>query len=379
MIGFEFETSVQMRWSDGTVIGDKEVALCSLRPGARWNFAWKAVSDTGNLEVVTEPFNDEAADRGAEVERILDVFDDIGSFVGLLLRRPEKDKGGPAPDVTLVPDSLADIARLGDANKEGVTFTSPTLNSLTASPQATAGFTLDRVWLAAMRIVGTKLPIFEDAEASVRQEGNPAGTSLSGMNPIQGTYLVEAAVRARMEAETLQHQDSDLSTGALAAYEGFLTIVISYLLMGSRQVNEWQYLKLIAPLMSRVSLHIMYQDPDVKPYADRFFTPERVLNAAGLDNNPRAQLYRKPVGSKNLNRVDWINSIRDGNDKLALLDKTETGSMSALDNEKDFSPTSLKRIYPLELRRLPQVIPPPSWHDLAISLYDISRLWRRIT
>jgi len=373
MIGFEFETSVPMKWSDGGM-RDKEDALFSLQAGITWGYTWKAVSDSGNLEIVTEPFNDEAVDRNAEVGRMIDVFADIGRFLDLLLTRPKRAAPGPPEDITLEAKNLLGIARLANAGKKGVYFVSPTTTSLMASPQATIGFTLDKIYTAAIRIVNTKLHFFDEDERVDRQREDTAGISLSGMHPVQGALLLEAAVRAREEVTALGAEQKNVPAQALDAYEGFLTIVISYLLMGSRQVRDWQYYKLIAPLMSRVSLHKMLQDEQVQPVA-QFFTAERVLSAAGLDSDGTSMLYRIGVSGKaNITRKQWIDSIIAGKDMLAQLDKNDTGSMSARDDDDDRTATG-KKIYQLELRRLPNAMEPKNWVDLAISLYDISRRW----
>jgi hypothetical protein len=372
VIGFEFETSALINWSEGG-LGDKEDALVSHQAGKYFDHTWRVGSDTGRLEVVTEPFDDEADDEAAEVERMVDVFTQISRFTDLLL-------AGGGADVTVTPGTLGDIARLADPGKEGVEVTGPNVDSLAASPQATIGFTLDKIAMAARSIVNTDLSIFEEAERSVREE-EEHGISLSGMNPIQGSWLNEAALRARVEGRRIGQEIGPGSWPPPAAYEGFLTIVISYLLMGNRQREKWNYYKLIAPLMSRVSLHQMYQDAEVRPYAENFFSVERVLRVAGIDDgSPEdgAMLYRKGLsGNKaNIERAAWIQSIRDGKDLLAAFDKAfDSGSMSALD-DKNHRAANGKRLYQLELRRLPQVISPEDWADLAKNLYDISRAWR---
>ncbi len=370
MIGFEFETSAPINWSDGG-LGDKQDALVSHEVGKYFPYTWKVASDTGNLEVVTEPFDDEAADQAAEVDRMVDVFTHISLFTDLLL-------AGGGADITLTSHNLGDIARLANPTQAGVDVTSPNENALAASPQATIGFTLDKIWTAARSVVNTNLRIFEEAERSVREEGQ--GLSLSGMNPIQGSLLNQAAWSARFEIRAINQQIGQ-DARLLAAYEGFLTIVISYLLMGNQQRKEWNYYKLIAPLMSRVSLHKIYQDNEVLPYASQFFTAERVLEAAGiLDGSTEdgTNLYRKGLvgGKANIPRAEWIKSIRDGSDRLALFDKTyDSGSMSALDDTEYYAANG-KKLYQLELRRLPQSVFPEDWADLAKNLYDISREWR---
>jgi hypothetical protein len=271
----------------------------------------------------------------------------------------------------LTAGDLAGIATFTDANKGGVAVSVGAADGtrLWASPQATVGFTLDEIWKFARSIVNTDLRIFDEAERSVRQE-DPGGTSLSGMNPIHGSYLSEAASRARLEIIEILRQGQ---AGAWpAAYEGFLTIVISYLLMGARQEHQWDYYKQIAPLMSRVSLGEMIVDDDVLPQWTQFFTPDRVLNAAGIQDGV---LYQKGVANQgNIKRSDWITSISKGGDSLAALEKSETGSMSALDDNVRLTAEG-KRLYPLELRRLPKEIKPQDWARLAADLYDYSRQW----
>jgi hypothetical protein len=377
VIGFEFETAALIDWTNGG-LGDKQDAILSHEAGKYFPFTWKVSSDTGKLEIVTEPFDDEAADQDTELDRMASVFLAISRFIDLLLAQD-------GADTTLTPGNLGDIARLADPGREGVVVTGPTLTTLTASPQATVGFTLDKIWAAASSIVNTNLHIFEPVERSVR-ERQSFGISLSGMNPMHGVRLREAALLARAEIRQIQQE---IKTGGppglppADAYEGFLTIVISYLISGARQTDPWTYYKLIAPLMSRVSLHLMYQDADVLPYAERFFTAGRVLAAAGIGDgsDDGVMLYRQGLtaGKVGPERTAWIGSIRSGEDMLAALDAHfDTGSMSALDDQ-DYRAANGKKLYQLELRRLPQIVGPQDWASLAAVLYDISRRWRAAT
>jgi hypothetical protein len=199
VIGFEFETSTQIKWSDGDGLRDKQDALFGTlrgrfrpQPGQDPGPAWKVSCDTGHLEIVTEPFDNEAANADAEKERMAGVFADIRIFTDLLAAEGE---------VTLTADSLEGVATVSDPAKGGVTF-SVTGSSMWAAPQATIGFTLDKIWSAASSLVNTNLRIFEAAERSVRQE-TPGGISLSGMNPIQGKCLVDAATQARAQIKSL--------------------------------------------------------------------------------------------------------------------------------------------------------------------------------
>jgi hypothetical protein len=380
MIGFEFETAALLNWAETGAVPDKQAAIMSSRAGTYFPHAWEIASDSGKLEVVTEPFDDEAADQTAERARLVAVFQEIYAVVDMI-----KDLGEADADQTarITDAELGNTARLAALDKGALEVLDPSDASLAASPQATIGFTMDRIAAAARSIVDTELSIFEEAEHSVRSDA-PAGTSLSGMHPIQGQLLREAALRARAEVMRITEQLRGRGIAAAdlpptAAYEGFLTIVFSYLLMGRLQDEEWAYYKLIAPLMSRVSLHVMYQDPEVQDYAPTYFTPANVFAACEIDNGATdgSMLYRRGVrGRANIPRTEWIASIRAGQDRLAAFDAAfESGSMSKLDAANYFAPDG-KKLYQLELRRLPQVILPEAWGLLALDLYKISRQWR---
>ncbi|MGD0720206.1 MAG: DUF4157 domain-containing protein [Roseiarcus sp.] len=414
-VGFEFETGIPVKSKD--LIGNGysnlgyQQAIFDANGGA-----WKVSADSGAMEFVTRPFNENA---GGRVQLDAAMTEMVAWAGGIPAAVAAAGNPGTAR-VDSVDETVGTTANLGAGP-----FLRPLtirLNALTdaqilSAPQATGGVRLDQITALVDRMTTTRINaaapqavglnvhavvatpnagltpatvaiknklLAYQGQTGVAPQNFP--DSLVGMN-INDAVDLFGAKEGAVHAVDLRRGMLPQPRPDFDKLKGFLTLVASYLLMGAHQTAVWDYSKIIAPLMARTNFYTLYRLLDADERAQ--FTAALALEAAGLAGAGGARIFA--VGfrhdgaiERGPTRAAWIDSIirgspgalfgrnptdlmSQGSGSTASENSTGLGSMA----QPDQRVTGQRDLAVLELRRLPQEVQRLEWRQMALDVFDL--------
>lgn len=377
MVGFEFETNLQVHSNDAPLIA-KNAHIFDSTDGS-----WYITPDGGTLEFVTKAFQEEGdnpqleAMRAAvaEMAEAFSVLHDMARLSALGEERtPLGDTLGGYGAETPYAGHTAYIP-------EGIRLYPPT-----AVPQATGGVSLANLKVLFDRVV--------DLQFGLESPSNPEAV-LSGdeLEDREDSYAVGVAeeraamTRARVLATAYCQQvqeelESEVDTTDL---EGLLLLTFTYLLAGATQRARHDQAKYFLPLMSRMSFSAMYGS--LTEEAKALVDDAEILRLVDLPGGDSLYKhgFKDPADAhvdKGPTRTAWLASIRtDVADKMSFggasnvaqgmtASSCAMGKYGALD---DGLTAEAAKLVQIELRRLPKSVPPNEWIVVAEALFTMFR------
>ena len=179
-----------------------------------------------------------------------------------------------------------------------------------------------------------------------------------------------------------QKLDGDFDKGDL---EGLLLLTFTYLLAGANQRKRHDQAKYFLPLMSRMSFSAMYGS--LGEEAKAAFDGTEILKAVDLPGGDPMYKYgfkdpKDQEVDRGPTRAAWLTSIKDDQaDKMSLGGSSKvaqgmTGSSEAMGKYAaldDGLTAESAKLVQIELRRLPESVPPEEWIQVAEILFKMFR------
>ena len=428
-VGFEFETSIPVRSKN--VFGNAYTDLKYQQPifdATTGN--WKVVADGSRMEFVTKPFNENAAGRVELGNTMTALVGWAGAIPARVTAASVAGNPGTAR-VDSVGPALGTTANLNFGLSPLIIRLNALADALiTASPQATGGVRLDQIETLVNRMSTTQITAAAP-QASGQNLQDVSGYTDVALNQAVATGRITGADRdltvdtrdkllayqatanvtpqnfatslvgmdindakALFDAKELAVHAVDLERGMLPnprpdfdKLKGFLTLVLSYILVGHRQTQVYSYSKIIAPLMARTTFYAMFRLLDDNERA--LFTQNFVLTAAGLAGTGATRMFARGFDHRGAvergpTRAEWIDSIirgspaaqnarnptdlmSQGSGSIAAQNSSGLGSMAQADQRL----TGQHDLAVLELRRLPKGVHRTEWRQMALDIFDM--------
>lgn len=429
-VGFEFETSIPVQSKD--VIGSGYTDLKYQQPIFNATTDnWKIVADSSFMEFVTKPFNEDPAGR-TELDNTMTA---LTGWAGAIPASVAAASGAGHPGTARVDSVDPTLGTTVNLNW-GLSPLTIRVNALTdaeitSAPQATGGVRLDQIETLVNSMTTTQINAAQPqafgadfqalANMSVANINQAAGVTLAKRNDLLAIRAQFIAYQAATnvtpqnfatslvgmnlkDAQTLFDAKEaavhavDLQLGMLPdprpdfdKLKGFLTLVLSYILVGHHQTDVYPYSKIIAPLMARTNFYTMFRLLDADERA--LFTENFVLTAAGLAGTGATPLFAHGFWNKGFwneaainrgpTRAAWIDSIIQGSPGMLFgryatdLMSQGSGSIAAQNSsglgamaEADQRVTGERDLAVLELRRLPKSVHRAEWRQMALDIFD---------
>ncbi|MFS2006885.1 DUF4157 domain-containing protein [Duganella sp. CT11-25] len=378
-VGFEFQTNIKLRKSDGRLPTFKTPLLQSEN--------WHIECDSGDLEFVTAPLND--------YEDVHQVLAEIVHWANTLAQVKGEIPEAESERLSSLlnskyPDEVAEAQEdLKDSetrplgampqNEEsplGSMFAVGRATEMTASPQTTIGIPLDRIISALHLVAAEKTTV--GAHSDKPMEVSLASAQNGNEPPLVSAH--DATVNLVEKFRKARPQINDEATWR--KLEGVIGLAASYIRTANVAGRRgYGYTKIVAPMMSRVNFSALFAElpEQVRP----FFNAESLAAASGITEDalmfgPKGakQEFSKVIPGPTLRT--WVESIRAGHDALSTLgighdvgtesfieDSESMGQFDELDTEdRNFQVP----LVPIELRQISKAVPVSHWHDLAIEI-----------
>ncbi len=374
-VGFEFQTNLGVGIADKgkqIFLGEKE---------------WYIEGDQGELEFVTEPFNEEGSQP--ELKQMQLAVTQIAEMAGEIEQiGRERGYGGEA--IPLTGFKKYGTPLLYKHKYVDITVGAWVFTGVSASPQVTGGVSLGNIGRLMETTLLTKLPInkeITEGEPDLKElyQRDKQGFTAGGQNFEKYSELFPRAQDLAV-MEMLQVRLDLLKLGAdpmtaeeRARVEGFLTYVFLYLLLGANQQQTTDQTKYVFALMSRTSFSAMFKSLP-EEYRILEYFPDEILERSGIGDGDLfnkgmkygGKIYRGPT------RKEWLISIEEGRDLLS-----SAHSDNPLVREEEFGSPALGKYGELEsdvrdgvlieIRSLPKEVTPPYWVAMATTLFNMFR------
>jgi len=370
-VGFEFQTNILLRNDQGNS-PPLRTPLFEKLPG------WKIECDQGELEFITVPLSSygevnkvvgSIVEWAGELARIpANVSEETRSTASHFAKSTYQDERELGAQMLKDGESraLAKMSINEGTDLESL-FAIGDARAMVAKPQTTIGIPLDKLISSLHLVASQKMTL--DRNKSTQKE------VALGADQEASPVLVSTHDATVTLVNSLRTKFANIPEADWRKLEGVVGLASSYI-RSAQPVgrNVYAYIKMMAPMMSRVNFSAMYNQ--LSPKVQKFFTPDIVATAAGVA--PDDPLFGRKGALKGIpgpKVMQWVRSIIAGRDALSTLgidqgldtEKFIVGSESMgeynkLDTE---DPVHDMPLVPVELRQMTGSVPVYQWLELA--------------
>lgn len=267
-VGFEFETGITLKVNKEPIIA-KRLKLVEEND-------WHVTSDGGNLELVTEPFEEEGAEP--ELEKMTTAITDLTTFVNDLVA----NQGSAEDDSKILLKDVAQGTVNQFANEDVYVDKEASLgDNAKAAPQVTGGVNLENI--PKLMQLSTQKNLLDNSQSAM-----DAGIDEeTGRNRHAETLMnAETAAKAYMDDAKVSSAVGDIQGAKL---EGLVSLIYVYLFAAKDQARKVDQAKYPFPMMTRMNFLAIYNSMNADTQA--LFDPALLLKNGDFEAD--APVYGK--------------------------------------------------------------------------------------
>jgi|GEM_PF-3178213 len=377
-VGFEFQTNLLLR--------DEKNSAPKLKTPLFESEGWHIECDQGDLEFVTEPQSTYSAlvkvmnmivTWAHELSSVKETLpEDVYNQYSFLLESKFEDERQMG--IEAVEDKEhrpLSAMKVNQGTRLEQLFAVGPARKITAAPQTTIGVPLDKIISSLHLIASQKITLSEGTD---KQKTVGLGSAQQ-----ERPVLIPAHDETVRLVNLLRINNPEIKEADWRKLEGIIGLAASYIKSANQDLGKpiYAYIKMMAPLMSRVNFSAMYNA--IPESVQSFFNSKIVAEVAGL--KPENQVFGPKGAMKDVpgpSITEWVESIRKGFDALSTLginkglgteqfikDSESMGEFNVLDTDDEIHKLPL---VPIELRQISKGVPVDQWPELALEIMIFS-------